>query len=299
MGETKMNSNGAALTKGRERALDPLPDTDDRRDASTDALALIKMRTARCRSPLLDRPIIHYEASVVCDFADAITTPSQWPVWMDVPVSSVVGLHHINFTAKDASWGEALNGLTARDWDARVFDYWSGDIRDRDFPATGARRALRVKYLAGAAFSENGVHRLTAGVAWLCATRGDAAQLHMVRTRICDQRGGLVDAVVDLARESRLLEVARRYDTARFHGDEATYALRATSPRGHIMLFDVNTRSGQLEQRQRSRSLWRARDPEPAEEWQMLPKPLLDAWADSGWIAAATACAERCPTEID
>jgi len=29
----------------------------------------------------------------------------------------VVGLHHINFTAKGAPWGEALTGLTARDWD--------------------------------------------------------------------------------------------------------------------------------------------------------------------------------------
>ena len=127
-------------------------------------------------------------------------------------LQAVRGLHHINFTAKGAPWREALTGLTARDWDARVFDYWSGEIRDRDFPAPGARRALRVKCLAGAVLSENGVHRLTAGVAWLCATRGDGARLRKVRTRICDQRGGLVDDVVDLPESlgSSMLPAATR-----------------------------------------------------------------------------------------
>src|SRR5205823_4478487 len=125
--------NGAALRMGRAGAWEPRPDRDNDRDA----LTLIKERAARCRSALLHRPIVHYDVGVVCDFADAITASPQWPVWMDVPISAVVGLHHVNFTARDASWAEALNGLTARDWDARVFDYWSGDIRDDDFPATG------------------------------------------------------------------------------------------------------------------------------------------------------------------
>jgi hypothetical protein len=275
--------------------LEPVPDPDEGRDA----LTLVKMRAARCSSALLHRPIVHYEASVVCDFVDAITTPSQWPVWMDVPVSAVVGLHHINFTAKDVSWGEALNGLTARNWDARVFDYWSGDIRDQGFPATGARRALRLKCLAGAVFSENGVHRLTAGVAWLCATHGDAAQLRMVRTRVADQRGDVVDAVVDLARESRLLEVACRYDSARFHSEAATYAVRATSHRGRTTIFDVSLPLGQLEQRRGRRFPWLVRDTEQKEDWQRLPQPLLDAWTARGWLAASRARAERCPTDVD
>jgi hypothetical protein len=296
---TSTSTQGAALAEGRSGVLDPFADRDNDADANADALALIKRLVARCRSPLLDRPIVHYEASVVCDFADAITMRSQWPVWIDIPISAVVGLHHINFTAKGAPWVEALTGLTSRDWDARVFDYWSGEVRDQDFPATGARRALRVKCLAGAVLSENGVHRLTAGVAWLCATRGDTAQLRKVRTRICDQRSGLVDAVVDLARESQQLEVARRDGNAGFHGDEAAYAVRATSHRGRIRIFDVNIRSGQFEQRQGSRFAWRTRDIEPTEEWQMLPKPLLDAWTASGWLAAATAGAERCPTDVD
>lgn len=298
-GETSMSALDAALAKGRAGVRDPFTDCVHGPDANADALTLIKRLAALCTSPLLDRPVIHYETSVVCDFADAITMPSRWPVWIDVPISAVVGLHHINFTTRGATWREALDGLTARDWDARVFDHWSGDILDQVLPATGARRALRLKCLAGAVVSDNGVHRLTAGLAWLCATRGDTAQLRKVRTYLCDQRGGLIDAVVDLARTSRQLEVGRRHRNSDFPGVEATYAVRATSHRGHVRIFDVNILSAQLEPRQGSRFAWRPRHAGPTEEWQPLPRPLLDAWTASGWLAAATAGAERCPTYVD
>jgi len=68
---------------------------------------------------------------------------------------------------------------------------------------------------------------------------------------------------------------------------------------GGIRIFDVNIRSGQLDQRQGSRFAWRVRDTERTEVWQTLPKPLLDAWTASGWVVAASAGAERCLTDVD
>ena len=58
---TSTSTQGSALAEGRSGVQDPFADRDNDADANADALALIKRLAARCRSPLLDRPIVHYE----------------------------------------------------------------------------------------------------------------------------------------------------------------------------------------------------------------------------------------------
>lgn len=113
-----------------------------------DALTTIRAKAAESANPLLARKPYHWQPGVVREFALALTEPALWPVWMDVPVRSIVGLHHMNFVEPGASptWLEAAYGLDAKDWDDRVFRYWDDEIKDADFPATGARRALRLDW---------------------------------------------------------------------------------------------------------------------------------------------------------
>ena len=281
----------------RTEAQDPAPIATADVCNGTDALSEIRRLVASCRLPLLDRQIVGDDRGAVSRLIDDVTVPAgvPSPVWMDIPLSAVVGLQRV-VGFKGATWRQSLDGLAAQDWDSRVFDYWSGEVRDKVFPAKMAKRALRLECRAGAVLVVNGAHRMAAGMAWLCATRGDDAVYKRARVSIHDQRGTLVDELVKLAHSSRRVDVARRAVPSAEHPEVHVNFVRATSPRGRIATYTVNVAAGRLDP---DNVLHREVEACLPLDWKPLPGPLVAAWADRSWLHASLARAERCPTFVD
>ncbi|RTL44312.1 MAG: hypothetical protein EKK53_07710 [Burkholderiales bacterium] len=263
------------------------------------ALLTVREAVRRCTDPLLDRHLLHNQPGPVRDFIDALLGPSQWPFWMDVPVAAVVGLHHLNFhkRAGPPSWRSAVEDLSATDWDERVFGYWREELRDKGFPAAHARRALRLTSLAGAVVSDNGVHRLAAGVAWLIAECGPGARLRMVRTTMRHPQDEVVfSRVVAMCAEARRVDIAR-LPVAWPAADAPRFAVRVRRDAGDVSIIDVDLARG-LVARRPQLAPWRRRDEAPL-TWEELPVGVLQAWQARQWQGDALARAERCPTRMD
>lgn len=259
------------------------------------ALQVVNAAVTRSDEPLLDRELLHYQPGGFRDFIDAILLPAESPRWMDVPVAAIVGLHHANFVQSDvrATLRSCPRMLSATHWDDRVFTYWEGEIRDSDFPASGSRRALRLECLAGAVVTDNGVHRLVAGAAWLIATQGRDARLNRVRTVVRLPRDpAFFQEVVDLCTRHKQAEVVRE-DLSRTAS--SCFLLRLTPFVGQMSIVVVD-----LEQRTiKKHRMPRTHESEPGGNWEPIPAPVVVAWSERAWLEGALASAEQCPTMID
>lgn len=259
------------------------------------ALQVVNAAVTRSDEPLLDRELLHYQPGGFRDFIDALLLPAKRPRWMDVPVAAVVGLHHVNFVESDvrATLRSCTRMLSATHWDDRVFTYWEGEIRDSDFPPSDSRRALRLECLAGAVVTDNGVHRLVAGAAWLIATQGRDARLRRVRTEVRLPRDpAFFQEVVDLCARHKQAEVVRE-DLSRTA--PSCFLLKLTPIVGQMSIVVVD-----LEQRTiKQHRMPRTHGSEPDRNWAPIPAPIVVAWSERAWLEGALASAERCPTRID
>lgn len=264
--------------------------------ATQHPLAAIREHVGRCTDPLLDRQIFHDQPGIAREFIDFLLEPADWPVWMDIPISAVVGLHHVNFAASDSlpTWRTAVEMLSATHWDDRVFAYWRDELRDQDFPPNDARRALRLTNLAGAVVSENGVHRLVAGVAWLLSNEGRSARLRMARTAVRLPRDSLLDEVVTICSGSQRVEVGYVSRTGSSSHLQELFVLRLTKSSTDIELIDVDTSRRSISRRCVRGA--RTTGELSAQQWDVLPISVIEAWRDRSWVDDSLAMAERCPT---
>ncbi|WP_299194738.1 hypothetical protein [uncultured Amphritea sp.] len=107
------------------------------------------------------------------------------PFYANIPANSIVALNHKGFYSKNATWKEAVSGLTCENWQdidpqRSVYHYFENPIRDRRFPAGGGG-ILELKAYGGAVVCKIGNHRLTGGMAYLTNKSGNAAAFKEVQ----------------------------------------------------------------------------------------------------------------------
>lgn len=103
------------------------------------------------------------------------TTVSQPYIFVDVPVDRVVALGHANFWTSGDTWRSAVQGLTCLGWTDRVYDYFDGPLREKNFPAHNSMYELRLTCYGGLCVVGNGNHRVVGGRIWLQHKYGEQA----------------------------------------------------------------------------------------------------------------------------
>lgn len=263
-------------------------------------IEIIRSSAAHCRSKLLDRVIFHDQAGVIHNFMCAVTLDGKGPVWMDIPIDAIVGLHHLNFTKNGATWRESLSGLRGTDWSPKVFHYFTSEIRDQNFPAIEARRTLHLRCYSGAVTSINGAHRLTGAIAWLCSNQSDSSVLLKVRTSYHIGRERILDKIISISRESQSLEVAQipKIEYQETSKSPVDFLLRSKSPKGAIQVFEIITQEDSLIPVYTPifKKIFRIQTKDYIHlEWDTLPKTLIHAWEHRDWLKKAIEHAEECP----
>tara|TARA_E500000331_G_C17219242_1_gene697281 strand:- start:133 stop:963 length:831 start_codon:yes stop_codon:yes gene_type:complete len=97
----------------------------------------------------------------------------------DIPISAFGNMSETRVSGipeDEPTWlGTLKQYIHGNGWKDEVIDYFECEIKDRDFPARGARGALQVHSYNGICFGSNGSHRLVGLVCYLAAKYGDDA----------------------------------------------------------------------------------------------------------------------------
>lgn len=96
--------------------------------------------------------------------------------YVDVPVANIFGLQRLGDTWEHGdSWLDVVNNrLIGEDWNEDVFEYFEGELFDKEFPPISSKGSLELYAYGEAVLCQNGNHRLPAGVCWLASNFGDS-----------------------------------------------------------------------------------------------------------------------------
>ena len=103
--------------------------------------------------------------------------------YKDIFIKDIVSLgRNDNWTKDKHTWKELINDwITGYGWKDEVINYFENEIEDKNFPAEGAGRNLRIESFGGLLTCANGNHRLVGAVCWMASKYGDDAILKKVR----------------------------------------------------------------------------------------------------------------------
>lgn len=103
--------------------------------------------------------------------------------YKDIFIKDIVSLGRNDYWTKEThTWKELINcWITGYGWRNEVIDYFENEIEDKNFPAEGAGRNLRIESFGGLLTCANGNHRLVGAVCWMASKYGDDAILKKVR----------------------------------------------------------------------------------------------------------------------
>ncbi|MBP2311488.1 hypothetical protein [Azospirillum soli] len=201
---------------------------------------------------------------------------------IDVPIQAVVALGRADkLLGNRDTWRTIVNkGVHGRGWTHGVFDYFDGDIMDKDFPADGATGMLKLSCIGGAVTCANGNHRLAGAVAWIASTRPHDSVLRKVWVDATPVRRNLVASILELRSRGAKFACAHGFVEGRHE-----YVLRVTRW-GIARTYCI--RGGVLERcydwRERSARWRRPLDHEGSWHWWAIPDSVLNAWSNSSWL---------------
>ena len=103
--------------------------------------------------------------------------------YKDIFIKDIVSLgRNDNWTKDKHTWKELINDwITGYGWKDEVINYFENEIEDKNFPAEGAGRNLRIESFGGLLTCANGNHRLVGAVCWMASKYGDDTILKKVR----------------------------------------------------------------------------------------------------------------------
>lgn len=261
------------------------------RSAALSAIrAALDAETARAATstPIVDRPVV-LDDEIFAATAGLCRTGEHRTLYADVPLSAIVGLFHHSFAPAATTWRELLAGLHGEGWGPETLAYFESAIGDTHFPAPGAAYPLILRAYGGAVVCVNGMHRLVAGVCWLAARHGAAAQLRKVELQYCGIKTAAVAAMLDAARHGARIEAAHdaRYQTVLIRAEASRWPHRA---RYWLIEGDAVSSAVRPPGAWLGRDRWRqaARHPQTKAglRWQPVSDTVLAALANDGWLTA-------------
>lgn len=139
----------------------------------------IRNLVAESSDVLLDRVPV-YENEILEILWMLAGTNSEEKMYADVPIWAVGSLTHLNFAYAGTSWRNLLHpsvdrekeGVTGRGWKNDAFEYFSGSLEEKWFPAQSSTEPLRLRAYGNFVSVTCGVHRAVGAVNFLAATQG-------------------------------------------------------------------------------------------------------------------------------
>lgn len=240
----------------------------------------IKQAADACRHPELERIVWLDNEIGLYSLADAA---SHCDCFLDVPLRSIVALGRKDFWKTGDTWTQALAGVEGTGWPSEIFGYFGSELRDREFPAPGSRRELRLQCVGGACQVGNGNHRLVAGKNWLISQKGGDARLLKAKVSYCR----LPAAVKELLARAVRGGFEIRVSVPRFGTSKACHVLICRDWRYELWAWDGEDLT--LERRHKALAMltwWFERaTPDFTKNWKPLPRNVAEAMIDDDWAA--------------
>lgn len=246
------------------------------------ALPAIRAALSAAPAAIIDRPVaVHrdiYAATV------GLALPASRTAYLDVPLTSIVGLIHKHFAPNATTWRSLLKGIHGVGWGWDMLDYLDSEYGDRPPPLDDAAGSLQLQAFGGALICTNGMHRLVAAVCWLAARYGDAAMLRKVPVRYQPANRAAV------ALMNAVLGAGARLDAARINSRRTVILRAQLSGRTRYWVAhgrhvtSIGAPGGWLGSlRRRFRGL---QPDEGGLDWRPVSRELAAALADTGWLRA-------------
>lgn len=281
----------------------------------------IRQAATDCRHVHLDTQILTSD-NLIADFVRSMCDPNSPNLFMDIPLTAIVGTQHTNFdplglarrpSDPKLTWREAVQqkGLELKDhkgedWKHDVFEYFENAIDLKPFPPNPTASTLELQCLAGAVWCTNGAHRLVAAMAWLL-NKYPEAHLKSVPTEVLRPRPPMLQALLKHAEGADAIYFAqvekesphRPQLTAMTRGADCTYVVRITHGSRDTFL-GVSPAAGAVVEAKTSlwsKTIWsktRQQKESLAGRFslQQVPAPFLKAWANNGWLEASIKAAK-------